>query len=98
MLVPPSAHLWALTGRERWLNHLDPIVKKGRLSDHEWDLVLAAHKAYGNRCAVDCALSNLCLRSLQPPSLSLNLSNRHCLLCRGSSTWRSRGLSGSSKT
>jgi len=35
--------------RERWLNHLDPGVKKGRLTDEEWQIVLAAHRNYGNR-------------------------------------------------
>ena len=35
--------------RERWLNHLDPTVKKGRLSEHEWQTVLRAHKRFGNR-------------------------------------------------
>jgi len=35
--------------RERWLNHLDPTVKKGRLTDEEWQIVLAAHRNYGNR-------------------------------------------------
>jgi hypothetical protein len=35
--------------RERWLNHLDPGVKKGRLTEEEWEIVLAAHRTYGNR-------------------------------------------------
>jgi len=35
--------------RERWLNHLDPEVRKGRLSEEEWEIVLAAHRTYGNR-------------------------------------------------
>jgi len=35
--------------RERWLNHLDPDIVKGRLSDTEWQVVLKAHSKIGNR-------------------------------------------------
>jgi len=35
--------------RERWLNHLDPDIVKGRLSDVEWQTVLKVHAKIGNR-------------------------------------------------
>eukprot|EP01128_Nolandella_sp_AFSM9_P011668 TRINITY_DN851_c0_g1_i1.p1 TRINITY_DN851_c0_g1~~TRINITY_DN851_c0_g1_i1.p1 ORF type:complete len:221 (+),score=63.37 TRINITY_DN851_c0_g1_i1:46-708(+) len=42
-------HREAKQCRERWLNHLDPQVKKGRLSGSEWETVLKAHRRLGNR-------------------------------------------------
>jgi hypothetical protein len=35
--------------RERWINHLDPTIVKGRLTEKEWQLVLDAHEELGNR-------------------------------------------------
>jgi len=35
--------------RERWINHLDPSIVKGRLTDEEWNIVLLGHKEHGNR-------------------------------------------------
>jgi len=35
--------------RERWMNHLDPSVVKGRLTEKEWQILLKAHEEYGNR-------------------------------------------------
>jgi hypothetical protein len=35
--------------RERWINHLDPTIVKGRLTEKEWQLVLDAHEDLGNR-------------------------------------------------
>jgi len=35
--------------RERWMNHLDPSVVKGRLTEKEWQVLLKAHEEYGNR-------------------------------------------------
>jgi hypothetical protein len=35
--------------RERWINHLDPSIVKGRLTEGEWDIVLLGHKEHGNR-------------------------------------------------
>jgi len=35
--------------RERWINHLDPSIVKGRLTEKEWNLVLEAHEELGNR-------------------------------------------------
>lgn len=35
--------------RERWLNHLDPNIRKGKISEDEWKLVLFYHQALGNR-------------------------------------------------
>jgi len=35
--------------RERWINHLDPTIVKGRLTEKEWKLVLDAHEELGNR-------------------------------------------------
>jgi len=35
--------------RERWINHLDPTITKGKISDAEWDLVLKTHVKQGNR-------------------------------------------------
>jgi hypothetical protein len=35
--------------RERWINHLDPTIVKGRLTEKEWKMVLDAHEELGNR-------------------------------------------------
>jgi len=35
--------------RERWINHLDPSIVKGRLTEEEWNVVLLGHKEHGNR-------------------------------------------------
>jgi hypothetical protein len=35
--------------RERWINHLDPTIVKGRLTEKEWKHVLDAHEELGNR-------------------------------------------------
>jgi len=35
--------------RERWINHLDPTIVKGRLTEKEWKIVLDAHEELGNR-------------------------------------------------
>jgi len=35
--------------RERWINHLDPSIVKGRLTEKEWKVVLDAHEDLGNR-------------------------------------------------
>eukprot|EP01127_Copromyxa_protea_P002052 TRINITY_DN11939_c0_g1_i1.p1 TRINITY_DN11939_c0_g1~~TRINITY_DN11939_c0_g1_i1.p1 ORF type:complete len:450 (+),score=86.01 TRINITY_DN11939_c0_g1_i1:49-1398(+) len=35
--------------RERWINHVDPEIHKGRLDDGDWQKVLEAQKEYGNR-------------------------------------------------
>lgn len=35
--------------RERWMNHLDPGVVKGRLTEKEWQILLRAHEEFGNR-------------------------------------------------
>jgi len=35
--------------RERWMNHLDPSVVKGRLTEREWQVLLKAHEEFGNR-------------------------------------------------
>jgi len=35
--------------RERWMNHLDPSVVKGRLTEKEWQVLLKAHEEFGNR-------------------------------------------------
>jgi len=35
--------------RERWINHLDPSITKGKLTDEEWQLVLKLHREMGNR-------------------------------------------------
>jgi len=35
--------------RERWINHLDPSIVKGRLTEKEWNVVLEAHEEMGNR-------------------------------------------------
>jgi len=35
--------------RERWMNHLDPGVVKGRLTEREWQVLLKAHEEFGNR-------------------------------------------------
>jgi hypothetical protein len=35
--------------RERWINHLDPLIVKGRLTEKEWKAVLDAHEELGNR-------------------------------------------------
>eukprot|EP01127_Copromyxa_protea_P001304 TRINITY_DN11329_c0_g1_i1.p1 TRINITY_DN11329_c0_g1~~TRINITY_DN11329_c0_g1_i1.p1 ORF type:complete len:293 (-),score=44.68 TRINITY_DN11329_c0_g1_i1:113-991(-) len=35
--------------RERWINHLDPNITKGKLTDDEWKIVLNCHRELGNR-------------------------------------------------
>lgn len=35
--------------RERYMNHLDPSVKKDKLSLREWLTLLLAHDQYGNK-------------------------------------------------
>jgi len=35
--------------RERYINHLDPAIVKGRLTEKEWKVVLEAQKEMGNR-------------------------------------------------
>jgi len=35
--------------RERWINHLDPSIVKGRLTEKEWNIVLDSHEELGNR-------------------------------------------------
>lgn len=35
--------------RERWINHLDPNITKGKLTDEEWRIVLNCHRDLGNR-------------------------------------------------
>jgi len=37
--------------RERYMNHLDPNVKKEKLSLLEWKALLVAHDEFGNKCA-----------------------------------------------
>ena len=36
--------------RERYLNHLDPNVKKGKLTLREWKTLIEAHDKFGNKC------------------------------------------------
>jgi len=35
--------------RERWINHLDPAIIKGKLTEEEWNLVLESQEELGNR-------------------------------------------------
>jgi len=35
--------------RERWINHLDPKIVKGKLSEEEWNLILKLHHEMGNK-------------------------------------------------
>jgi len=35
--------------RERWINHVDPNISKGRLTEEDWKIVLKAQKEVGNR-------------------------------------------------
>jgi len=35
--------------RERWINHLDPHITKGKLSEEEWQIVMRCHREMGNR-------------------------------------------------
>jgi hypothetical protein len=37
--------------RERWHNHLNPDIKKEKWTDEEDQLIIEAHKKYGNRWA-----------------------------------------------
>eukprot|EP00276_Gloeochaete_wittrockiana_P001797 CAMPEP_0184675256 /NCGR_PEP_ID=MMETSP0308-20130426/87690_1 /TAXON_ID=38269 /ORGANISM="Gloeochaete witrockiana, Strain SAG 46.84" /LENGTH=516 /DNA_ID=CAMNT_0027122945 /DNA_START=17 /DNA_END=1568 /DNA_ORIENTATION=+ len=49
-----AAHLDGRTGkqcRERWLNHLNPLIKKDAWSAEEDQLLLDAHAAHGNKWA-----------------------------------------------
>lgn len=38
--------------RERYLNHLDPSVKKGKLTLKEWKTLIEAHDRLGNKYAL----------------------------------------------
>jgi len=35
--------------RERFINHLDPAIVKGKLTDAEWNIVLESHEELGNK-------------------------------------------------
>jgi len=35
--------------RERWINHLDPAIIKGKLTEEEWNIVLGSQEELGNR-------------------------------------------------
>lgn len=35
--------------RERWINHLDPNIVKGKLTEDEWNIVLSSQENLGNR-------------------------------------------------
>jgi len=35
--------------RERWINHLDPAIVKGKLSQEEWDTVVHAQEEFGKQ-------------------------------------------------
>jgi len=35
--------------RERFINHLDPAIVKGKLTDAEWNVVLESHEELGNK-------------------------------------------------
>jgi len=35
--------------RERWINHLDPAIIKGKLTEEEWNLVIESQEELGNK-------------------------------------------------
>jgi len=35
--------------RERWINHLDPAIVKGKLTSEEWSIVMQSQVELGNR-------------------------------------------------
>ena len=35
--------------RERWVEHLDPAIKKGKITEEESEIIFAAHVKLGNR-------------------------------------------------
>jgi hypothetical protein len=35
--------------RERWINHLGPGIVKGKLTEHEWNIVVSSRVTLGNR-------------------------------------------------
>ena len=49
-----ASHLPTRSGkqcRERWHNHLDPVINKGEWSEEEDARLIAAHRSLGNRYA-----------------------------------------------
>ena len=49
-----SSHLPGRIGkqcRERWHNHLNPDIKRGKWTEEEDDLIVKAHLDYGNKWA-----------------------------------------------
>ena len=72
--------------RERYINHLDPNVKKGKLSDDEWAILYKAHDELGNKYAFSPNSRALlfCLQPSFPLFKSFDqdgLKSRDC--CRG---------------
>ena len=45
------AHRTAKQLRERWHNHLDPVINKGPWTEHEDKLLIVAQNMLGNRFA-----------------------------------------------
>lgn len=43
--------------RERYMNHLDPTVRKGKLTLREWKTLIEAHDKFGNKYAEKVVLS-----------------------------------------
>lgn len=39
------------------MNHLDPTVKKGKLTLPEWKVLIEAHEKFGNKCVSPSAIS-----------------------------------------
>ena len=49
-----SSHLPGRIGkqcRERWHNHLNPDIKRGKWTEEEDELIVKAHRDYGNKWA-----------------------------------------------
>lgn len=61
--------------RERWINHLDPQITKGKISEAEWKLVLKTHVKQGNRYDRD-RLLRLRLTSLRWSEIAKLLPGR----------------------
>jgi hypothetical protein len=57
--------------RERYMNHLDPNVKKGKLSKEEWIVLFKAHENLGNKYKFP--------PDLRPPTLTPACPNSPCV-------------------
>lgn len=71
--------------RERWMNHLDPTVRKGKLGADEWALLDRLHEEYGNKYALEASAVSANEPCFRPglPSLTPDLATPTLTLVGG---------------